>query len=115
MAHLDIDTDALVAARTRLDAAAAALADARTAVEGDDAEAAGDAALAAAVVDLFTAWAPAHQVLTATLESLAAALGNAAAVFERAESMTADGLASALVPAPAPTPLAGDASMDRAV
>jgi predicted S18 family serine protease len=100
MAHLDIDTDVLVAARTRLDAAAAALANAGTGFGSSDAEAAGDTALAFAVVDLFTAWAPAHQSLTTTLEMLGTALGHAAEVFEGAECVTADGLAGLLVPTP---------------
>jgi hypothetical protein len=100
MAHLDIDTDVLVAARTRLDAAAAALADARTGFGPANAEAAGDAALASAVVDLFTAWAPSHQALTGTLKMLATALGHAASAFEGAECVTADGLAGLLVPSP---------------
>ncbi len=112
MAYLDLDTEALTSAAAQLRASGAVLADARTAVGPDDARAAGDAALAAAVGELFAAWAPTHEALTATLDALGAALGRAAAVFEDAEGLTAEGFAGMLLPA---LPVARDPGTDRAL
>ncbi|WP_277207265.1 hypothetical protein [Isoptericola croceus] len=98
MPRLDLDPSELAALAARLRDTTSLLGGATAEHVGarSATSAAGDPVLADAITTLFNTWTPTHRTLVATLESLAGRMAQAAATFEAAESVTAQGLARAI-------------------
>jgi hypothetical protein len=96
MAHLDLDTAALLTASARMRRAASLL-------EGlgngtPDGTPAGDVALTDAIEQVSSAWSSTQGFLVAELDGLASSLVQTADTFEAAEGLTTDRLAALLHP-----------------
>lgn len=99
MGHLEVDTGTLaLAGALTAGAAGALLAVGGPEASGPAVEAAGDAALADAIAALLAAWGPARRLLLTELDQLAAALREAAALLDGAETGAARDVSAVLVP-----------------